>query len=62
MRLGLIALCLFVIAAADWADRIDQNKKELVRLEVKKTELEIQKLEYELAIYREQESIPVSAE
>ena len=62
MRLGLIALCLFVIAAVDWADRIDPNRKELVRLEIKKTELEIEKLNFELAIYREQESIPVSAE
>lgn len=37
-------------------------KRELVILEIEKTQLEIEKLKYELAIYREQEALVANAE
>lgn len=51
----LLAIAAFVVDAA-------KPKKALLILEIEKTQLEIEKLNFELAIYREQESLAVNAE
>jgi len=64
MRLGIIAICVLfltvVFALDDYANRYERN--ELTRLQIAKTKLEIEKLNFELAIYREQESLVVSVD
>lgn len=53
-------ITLGVMAANGEINKSEQ--KEIIRLEIEKTQLEIEKLKYELAIYREQESLVVNAE
>ncbi len=55
---GVIALG--VMTANDEINKSEQ--KEIIRLEIQKTKLEIEKLNFELAIYREQESLVVSVD
>lgn len=49
----LLAVLLFFIFAYSIADN---NRAELRYLQVEKTKLEIERLKYELSIYKEQES------
>ena len=64
MRLGIIAICVLFLTALILMEDYENRpaRKELVRLEIQKTRLEIEKLNFELAIYREQESLVVSVD
>lgn len=64
MRLGIIAICVLFLTALILMEDYENRpaRKELVRLEIQKAKLEIEKLNLELAIYREQESLVANAE
>ena len=62
MRMGLIAICLFVIAVLHWIEHTDLSTKNILRLDIEKTQLEIEKLNSELSFYREQEALNISVE
>jgi hypothetical protein len=64
MRLGIIAICVLFLTALILMEDYENRpaRKELVRLEIEKTKLEIEKLNFELKFYREQEAIAVSVD
>ncbi len=62
MRLGIIAICVLFLTMAYVFEDCWEDRDTLAKLEIQKTKLEIEKLNFELAIYREQESLVVSVD
>ncbi len=59
---SVVLTIVFLLAIAAYVVDAAKPKKALVILEIEKTKLEIEKLNLELAIYREQESVIARAE